>query len=130
MSSSTSGSIAVEIADHLPVSTISYDPTLSPFQDTIEIRDFKRFDRTAFQKTLRNANGTAVYVSSDENESLTRFLHTFDRISNNHAPLKSINVKRNSNKPWVTLGLRKSIKVRDKLCKKWLTTSKTCYLNQ
>ena len=39
VSSSTSGSIAVEIADHLPVFTLSYDPTQSPFPDTIEIRD-------------------------------------------------------------------------------------------
>ena len=42
--SSTSGSIAFEIADHLPVFSLSYDPLLSPFPDTIEIRDFKRFD--------------------------------------------------------------------------------------
>ena len=45
VSSSTSGSIAIEIADHLPVFTLSYDPTLSPFPNKIEIRDFKRFDR-------------------------------------------------------------------------------------
>ena len=56
VSSSTSGSIAIEIADHLPVFTLSYDPTLSPFPNKIEIRDFKRFDNIAFQKALRNAN--------------------------------------------------------------------------
>ena len=65
--------------------------TLSPFPNKIEIRDFKRFDKIAFQKALRNANGTPVYKSYDVNESLTRFFHTFDSISNSHAPLKSIN---------------------------------------
>ena len=35
VSSSTSGSIALEIADHLPVFTLSYDPTLSPFPNKI-----------------------------------------------------------------------------------------------
>ena len=30
----------MEIADHLPVFTLSYDPTLSPFPNKIEIRDF------------------------------------------------------------------------------------------
>ena len=54
VSSSTSGSIAVEIADHLPVFSLSYDPSLSPFPDTIEIRDFKRFDEIAFRGELRN----------------------------------------------------------------------------
>ena len=69
VSSSTSGSIAVEIADHLPVFSLSYDPLLSPFPDTIEIRDFKRFDVTAFRDELRNETWKSVYNSSDANES-------------------------------------------------------------
>ena len=93
VSSSTSGSIAVEIADHLPVFSLSYvDPSLSPFPDTIEIRDFKRFDEIAFRDELRNEKWKSVYNSSDANESLTRFLHIFNRISNKHAPIKSIKI--------------------------------------
>ena len=69
VSSSTSGSIAVEIADHLPVFSLSYDPLLSLFPDTIEIRDFKRFDVTAFHDELRNETWKSVYNSSDANES-------------------------------------------------------------
>ena len=111
MSSSTSGSIAIEKADHLPVFTLSYDPTLSPFPNKIEIRDFKRSDKIiAFQKALRNANWTPVYKSYDVNESLSRFFHTFNSISNLHALLKSINIKNKSDKPWVTKGLTSSIK--------------------
>ena len=53
VSSSTSGSIAIEIADHLPVFALSYDPTLSPFPNKIEIRDFKRFDNIAFPRKRR-----------------------------------------------------------------------------
>ena len=111
VSSSTSGSIAIEKADHLPVFTLSYDPTLSPFPNKIEIRDFKRSDKIiAFQKALRNANWTPVYKSYDVNESLPRFFHTFNSISNLHALLKSINIKNKSDKPWVTKGLTSSIK--------------------
>ena len=40
----TSGSIAVEIADHLPVFSIVYDPAISPFPDRIEYRNFKKFN--------------------------------------------------------------------------------------
>ena len=39
---STSGSIAVEIADHLPVFSILYNLELTPFPDKLEFRDFKR----------------------------------------------------------------------------------------
>ena len=101
-SSSTSGSIAVEIADHLPVFSLSYDPTLNPFPDTIEIKDFKGFDKAAFRDELRNESWKSIYNSSDANEGLTRFLHIFNRISNKHAPIKLIKIKSKSNKPWVT----------------------------
>jgi len=131
VSSSTSGSIAVEIiADHLPVFTLSYDPTLSPFPDTIEIRDFKRFEMVAFRGKLRNEDWKSVYDSSDANEGLTRFLHIFNRISNKHAPMKLIKIKSKSNKPWVTKGLKKSIKIRNQLYKKWLTTRNSYYYNR
>ena len=67
VSLSTSDSIALEIADHLPVFSLSYDPLLSPFPDTIEIRDFKRFDETAFRDELRNEKWKSVCNSSDAN---------------------------------------------------------------
>ena len=79
---------------------------------------------------MRNANWTPVYKSYDVNESLTRFFHTFNSISNSHAPLKSINIKDKSDKPWVTKGLRKSIKIRNELYKKSLTTRNIYYHKQ
>ena len=109
---------------------ISYDPTLRPFPNKIEIRDFKRFDKIAFQKALRNANWRPVYKSYDVYESLTTFFHTFNSISNSYAPLKSFNMKNKSNKPWVTKGLRKSIKIRKELYKKWFTTRNIYYHKQ
>ena len=46
----------------------------------------------------------------------------FNNISNKHAPLKILKTKNKPNKPWVTIGLKKSIKMRDKLYKQWLVT--------
>ena len=127
MSLSTSDSIALEIADHLPVFSLSYDPLLSPFPDTNEIRDFKRFDETAFRDELRNEKWKSVYSSSDANESLARFLHIFNRISNEHALIKSIKIKGKSNKPWITKGLKKSIKVRNQLYKNCLMMTRNSH---
>ena len=127
MTSSTSGSIAVEIADHLPVFSLVYNPKYSPIPDTIKVRDFKKFDKISFQNTLRNANWLPLYNSSNANESLSRFLHIFNRINNEHAPLKIIKIKNKSNKPWVTGCLRKSIKIRNQLYKKCLTTRNSYY---
>lgn len=124
MTSSTSKSIAVEIADHLPVSSLVYDPKCSPIPDTIKVGDFKKFDKISFQNTLRNANWLPLYNSSNANESLSRFLHIFNRINNGDARLKITKIKNKSNKPWVTGCLRKAIRIRNQLYKKCLTTRK------
>ena len=72
---STSGIIAVEIADHLPVFTILYDAELNPFPDSIEFRDFKGFNRECFKSDQEMENWNYVFNSNDVNESYTRFLH-------------------------------------------------------
>lgn len=122
ISYSTSGSIAYKVADHLPVFAVVYDPKHQPFPNTIEYRDFIQFQRQAFRNDLRKEIWTSVFKSSDPNESLSRFLHLFNNISNKHAPLKILKTKNKPNKPWVTIGLKKSIKMRDKLYKQWLVT--------
>ena len=50
VSSSTSGSIAIEIADHLPVFTLSYDPTLSPFRIKLKLEILKGLTTLLFKK--------------------------------------------------------------------------------
>ena len=53
---SNGGCIAVEIADHLPVFTILYDPELSPFPNSIEFREFKGFKQERFKSDLEKEN--------------------------------------------------------------------------
>ena len=127
---STSGSIAVEIADHLPVFSILYNLELTPFPDKLEFRDFKRFNNKLFKAALGQINWSPVFSTNDVNESLVRFTHIFNRVSNQYAPLKSTKVKNSIIKPWITSGLKKSMKVRDKLYKKWLTTRSLLFLNK
>ena len=49
-SSSTSGSITIEIADHLSVFTLSYDPTLSSFPIKLKLEILKGLIRLLFKK--------------------------------------------------------------------------------
>ena len=91
---STSGSIAMEVADHLPVFSILYNLDQTPFPDKFEYRDFKRFNSRLFKTALSQVDWYPVFASSDVNECFTRFLHIFNRISNQHAPLKSTKVKK------------------------------------
>ena len=110
-----SGSIAIEIADHLHVFSIFCNMEYTPFPDTLEFKDFKKCNSGLFKMALNEVDWSAVYSSSDVNESLPRFLRIFNRISNKHAPLKSVKLKSTSSKPWITSGLKKSMKVRGQI---------------
>ena len=92
-STCTSGSIAIEIADHLPVFTILYDPDISPFPDSIEFRDFKNFKSKSFKSDLRKEDWRTVLNCTNVNNCLSRFLHKFNKISNKHAPIKVLKIK-------------------------------------
>ena len=50
--SCSSSSLAVEIANHLLVFTILYDPKFSPFPDYFEFRGFRSFEDENFKSDL------------------------------------------------------------------------------
>ena len=95
----TSGSIAVEIAEHLPVFSIVYDPAISLFRDRIEYRNFQKFNNTTLRAYLKRENLELVLNSSDCSKSLSRFLHIFNRVSNKYAPLEILSIRNKSSKP-------------------------------
>ena len=126
----SSGSLAVEIADHLPVFSILYDPKFNPFPDYLEFRDFRGFESENFKLDLGRESWDSIYKCNEVNECYTRFLHIFNRVSNIHAPLKKAKIKHKAYKPWITSGLKKSMKIRDKLYKKWLVTRNLVFLTK
>jgi len=128
--SSTSGSIAFEVADHLPVFSIIYDSKGNPFPDVIEFRDFKKFNVKRFRDDLHKESWSSIYNCKDTNECINKFTHIFNNVSNKHAPIKTFKLKNSTHKPWVTSGLKKSIKVRNKIYKEWLITHNMFYLNK
>ena len=95
----TSGSIAVEIAEHLPVFSIVYDQAISLFPDRIEYRNFKKFNNITFRAYLKRENWELVLNSNDCRKSLSRFLHIFNRVSNKHAPLEILSIRNKSSQP-------------------------------
>ena len=71
----------VALQSRLPVFTILYDPELNPSPDCIEFRDFKGFNMECFKSDLEMENWNSVFYGYDVNESYSRFLHIFNRVS-------------------------------------------------
>ena len=75
-----------------------------------------------FEKDLTATNWSLATENIDSDLSFKTFLRLFHRILDKHAPLKKRKKreKKEKIKPWVTKGITKSIKVRDKLCKEFI----------
>ena len=82
-----------------------------------KIRDYSTFDANKFMADLQSINWNNVCNNFDVNQSFSRFYKSLNKIISKHAPLISIS-KRNQKrlaKPWLTVGLRKSIRVKNNL---------------
>ena len=67
---------------------------------------------------LCKINWNNTYRSSDVNKSFSRFYKNINRlILNKHAPLKDVSKRRQKllTKPWLTKGIRRSIRVKNNL---------------
>ena len=97
--SCTSGSLAIEIADHLSFFCICYDPILNPFPEFNEFRYFKHFDSEKLKSDLNQGNWGSMYKCNEANERFAKFLHIFNKVSNKHAPPKKAKIKHKAYKP-------------------------------
>ena len=78
-------------------------------------------------RTFSTGGGVALYVRS----GYTTFLHIFNKVSNTHAPLKKAKIKHvKHTNPGLLLVQKKSMKVGDKLYKKWLITRNYVFLEK
>ena len=64
-----------------------------------------------------NWNALFTNESSDVNNKFSSFYNKFNKLVNKHVPMKTISNRqaKQFSKPWITKGLRKSIRVKNKL---------------
>ena len=98
------------ISDHLPQFVI------------FVFRDFKNFNMDAFERGISAIDWSLASENIDTDLSIKTFSRLFRRVLDKHAPLKKTTKrdKKEKIKPWVTKGIIKPIKVRDKLNKEFI----------
>ena len=85
-------------------------------------RCYKNFDKNKFIQDLNAVNWNEHIDGVNVNDSISIFLKLFDSVLDNHAPFKQLTNKqiKLKNKPWITSGILKSIKIKDNIHKKFL----------
>lgn len=109
------GNIVTDITDHFSqVCMILAQQQLFPPLNKTKVRDYSNFNADKFMTDLCEIDWNNTYCSSDVNKSFSRFYKNINRLINKHAPLKDVSKGRLKllTKPWLTKGIRRSIRVK------------------
>ena len=118
--------INISMSDHDCVST-EYKLTVNSEKQKHKLvyyRDYKQFNTEAFLNELKNdpAITTADFCENDFLIKWNEFRSAFNRISEQHAPIKSFRVKERFN-PWINSDVVEMMYERDHLKKKAVNTN-------
>ena len=125
------GNLTTPISDHLPNFIFCYNLhaiVKKPFRGFY--RDYKSFNPDRYVFDLRNAALEDNLLSTQgANEQYNTLHETLINNIQKHAPLKPISRKayKQRQKPWITRGILKSISIKNKYYKKFMTTKKSDY---
>ena len=113
-----SGNIVSDTTDHFSQMCIltSHCKPFFPNNKT-KVRDYSTFNAKSFIDDLQNINWNNICKHTDANQSFSRFCRCVNKTINKHAPLRSISNHKQKflAKSWLTVGLRKSIRVKNNL---------------
>lgn len=114
-----SGNLLEHITDHLPNFLILPKCIKDThFNQAIFKRDYTRFDQDVFNNQVKNLNlQSNLYNLHSTEDKYSYFHNNLLELINLHAPLKKVSKRqlKQSKKPWITKGILKSIKIKNKL---------------
>lgn len=102
------------ITDHDSIILILEEHTRSPFKSTI----VKKIDYVGLDNAMKNLNVHSIYKTSDTNAAMSIFVGELNNIINSNTKVIKISNRQKIKKPWITKGLLKCMKNRDKLHQK------------
>ena len=112
------GNIVSDTTDHFSQMCILTSQCKTFFSNNkTKVRDYSAFNAKSFINDLQNINWNNISKLTDANQSFSWFYKCVNNIINKHAPLRSISNRKQKflAKPWLTAGLRKSIRVKNAL---------------
>ena len=121
-----SGNLTATISDHLPQFAIISNMfgNISGNKSKIYERDWFKFDREKFILDYFSVDWEVLLKIDEKNidNSTKMYLDRINMLLDTYAPLKRINKYKLKfkSKPWITLGLQKSISAKNKLLKNFI----------
>ncbi len=123
-----SGNLICDLSDHLPNFLIINKLSALPKKIKIYRRDWAKFDKEKFVDEINQIDWSDSNCN-DINTQFHSFYSKLNSLVDKYLPLKSLSKKslKNNSKPWITVGIRQSIKCKNKLYKKFIRTKHSYY---
>ncbi len=116
------GNLYMEIADHLPNFIIIKEPTINTCtKERPLVRIYSEKNKSRFKREISCLNWEDVLDQKNCNEGYDKFIKKYSTVFNRCFPLIKLSKKRCKDKKWITVGLKVSIKHKNRLYKKSLT---------
>ena len=121
-----SGNLTSTVSDHLPQFFVypDFNKTFVPRKHNIYRRSLNFYDKISFYSDFQNIDWDDIINTNNEdtNSSFEAFFLNFNKLLDKHIPLKRLsnkNFKRRF-KPWITIGILKSLRKRNELHSRYL----------
>ena len=123
-----SGNIVSDISDHYSQFCIVQGVKVTAGNSKILRRDYSQFSEHDFLAELAEINWDTVITTEQGNinRSFSTFYNKVNKVVGKHAPMKTLSRRKAKqlSKPWITRGIRKSIRVKNSL---YLSGNKELY---
>ena len=113
----TAGIATLDISDHLPI-FCNILTRIERHQESIFYRDYSHFENTLFLRDINDINWDNLISNSSDLHNATKIVtETIQEIVDKHAPIRRASQRKRklALKPWITTGLLKSIKQKQKM---------------
>ena len=125
-----SGNIVFDLTDHLPNFIIINKFNTLPKHIKFTRRDYSKYNEEALLQDCRSIDWNCTTTDSKNITMMFDSLHNKSKnVINKHIPLKQLSQKdiKQISKPWITRGIQKSIKVKNKYYKKFISNRSPYY---
>lgn len=109
--------ISSDISDHYSQFCFIHSLIPKNFTAKHKIRDYSNFSEECFINDVSDTDWDNSMTHGSVDKCFPSFYNKFNKLINKHAPLKILSRRKAKqfSKPWITKGLRKSIKIKNRL---------------
>lgn len=128
-----SGNILDDTSDHLPNFLVINRLSIQSSKTKYFKRDYSKFNQNIFLDDISAIDWNDILPQTDNvDEIFTSFYNNINTIIDKHVPLKQLSKRevKFRSKPWISKGIRTSIKKKNKLYNKFLKTNSSFYKSQ